>query len=159
VSGRTELEKVPPFWTFPVYYAWFKHERGLLYAPGHLDAKRRVFHRWKGVTVRFEDIPNTGPYGRTPVLDGSKFTVVFVDPPVWYLRLREGEYAPGYLDPEANFYRWRGVTLREKELPTPFTGPGKVLTTAQLRELDVVEIDPPSHLLDTPGAWKKAEPQ
>jgi hypothetical protein len=152
---RPKGEEPANVWKFPVGYAWFGPFDNPRYAAGFIEERSRQFFRWKDVTVDRETIPGDGAYTRATILDGNKLAVTDIDPPVFYQRLKDDQYAPGYLHPHWVFYRWKGVVIKRDELPAlQDQSPGGLLNEEALRELEIVEIAPPRHMLKSPGRWK-----
>ena len=78
-----------------------------------------------------------------------------MDPPVFYMPLPDGSFAPGYYRGTPNpttFFRWKGVTLKRDQIPAG--AQQKRLLTEKSAEY-TVDIDSPKHVVDHPELWKK----
>lgn len=122
---------------------------GGTYVPAYVDADARVLHLWRGVRMKWAQVPFRGPISGLRVvtiqeLPGYKVEPIW--PPVRHAKTAEGTFASGFFDPRRRvFYRWRGRELTQ--LPSGVDPAAELLIPdpRDLREVPVtvVEIDPP----------------
>jgi hypothetical protein len=115
------------------------------------------YYAWKGVIFRpgSHIVGLSGSFPNRRFFTLKAFEVIEVDPPpLHYLQLRKGGYAPGYYHAiaEPTFFRWDDVVIKESQVPL------KCLSKRVIVEKDQLIINvvlPPREMLRNPHRWRK----
>ena len=123
---------------------------------GYHDSSEHTIYLWKGVTFPASEVPPGGPFMREPLYDPTGLTLIEIDPPVWYVPVAKGHFAPGYYARTTwrKFYRWDKVLMTEAEIPDEAVRKGRVLRDDTER-YTLGSIPMPAHLANQPQRWKK----
>ncbi len=163
-SGSTEKRATDPrLFALPDRFVMFAKDQ---FSPCYFDREKKLLYRWKDVVLRFDQLPELGPYHSYPIFVAydrpelsaeiivKDYAVVPVEPPVKY-RVTDKYCRVGFwFRTERTFFMWRGMALSKHELlDKSQDGRPAIIDRDTLGQM--IEIDMPDYLKYRPELWKK----
>lgn len=115
--------------------------------PAYFDHKNKTVYIWEDVKLKFEDIELSQDFlsGTMMIAKESEYIVKKAKPEIFLLEDGESTYFGYYAKGTVMFYRWRGLVLKDFELPENL--PIKTISKKDLR-LEIIDISIPKWFWD-----------